>query len=156
MHVANNAPRSKLPVKPYKGAQGPSVGAIAFHYAGSQRPGLRIRDMLSAGGARLMAQPNDVAIRSHSCMKLYLSWPGYSSASMLATIECAQISMANLAILASRHIASFVEKCSALPVSTSGVQWRVGPGAITMNNVVLTALYNTGGDIWQAELEIEG
>ncbi|KAH8119314.1 hypothetical protein DFH11DRAFT_438175 [Phellopilus nigrolimitatus] len=155
MYDMDDAPRSQLPVKAYKAAQGPSAGSISFYYECSQRPGIRVRDILSAAAGPMMAEPDEVVIQGLKFLKLYLSWPGYASAAMVVPIECAHISKLDLAIVVSRHLTSFVEKCSSMPVSNSGIPWRVGPDAITMNSVVLVALYNTGGDVWQAEIEIE-
>ena len=42
-----------------------------------------------------------------------------------------------------------------MPCSNSQAQWRLGRNGITIDHIVLTALHNLGGDIWQAELDIE-
>ena len=114
MYQAASSSRVKLPLKPYKAPTSePSIGYITFGYAGQTRSGVRIRDMLSGSAARMVSQPDDVAVKGvrYAKLRLYLTWPGYSSAATFATIDCYNVSRASLVVAVSRHVAAFVEVC---------------------------------------------
>lgn len=107
MYSAGSGSRAKLPLKPYKAPVAePSIGYITF-----SNGGIRIRDMLNGTGVRMISQPNDIAVKGvkYAKLKLYLTWPGYSSAATFVMVDCYNVSRANLLVAVSRQVAAFVE-----------------------------------------------
>lgn len=112
MYQAASGSRVKLPLKPYRAPNPePSIGYITFGYAGDPRGGIRVCDMVYQANAGRIAQPNDIAVKgvSYAKLKLYLTWPGYSSAATFAMVDCYNVSRANLAVAVSRQVAAFIE-----------------------------------------------
>lgn len=116
MYSAGSGSRAKLPLKPYKApVVEPSIGYITF-----SQNGIRIRDILSGTGARMITQPNDIAVKGvkYAKLKLYLTWPGYSSAAMFVMVDCYNVSRANLLVAVSRQVAAFIEVSYELPLQS--------------------------------------
>ncbi|THH10513.1 hypothetical protein EW145_g1268 [Phellinidium pouzarii] len=153
MHISESSLK-KVPLKSYTRAPEISAGSILFESTSSRTPGLLITEMVKAEASRLVQQADDVVIQGLPKMKLYVSWPGYTSHSITAPIDCTKITRADLATAVSCHLVNFVQKMNSLPVQFNSSEWRIGRGGVSLNNIVLTALYNTGGDYWQPELEL--
>ncbi|OCB86915.1 hypothetical protein A7U60_g6089 [Sanghuangporus baumii] len=145
--------RIKVPVKPLKSLTGSPLGVIDFHSNRSPRRGVFICEVFRSHG--VVANAYEPVLRGFGSIRLYLQWPGYTATAYQATIHCAQLTKAELARKICDSIAQLLQKCLTQPVSSNYAEWRVGPDAIRVEDVVLVSIFEVGEGTWQAQLELE-
>ncbi|KAL5523835.1 hypothetical protein ACEPAG_8008 [Sanghuangporus baumii] len=145
--------RVKVPVKPLKSLCGSPVGVVDFYSNRSPRRGVFLREI--SRNPAVIANAYEPVLRGYGTMRLHLQWPGYSAAAYQVTIHCVQLTKAELALKICDSIAQLLQKCLTQPVSSNHTEWRVGPDAIRIEDIVLVSIFEVGEGTWQVQLELE-
>ncbi|KAI0068528.1 hypothetical protein BV25DRAFT_1910302 [Artomyces pyxidatus] len=88
-----------------------------------------------------------------------IGWPGYAAVDWNRPIELytrnGPITRVELAVEVANQFARFVEKATYVPCDKHSLDWRVSPGYIRFDHLILVALVNISGDSWQADIIVE-
>ncbi|EIW81753.1 hypothetical protein CONPUDRAFT_136541 [Coniophora puteana RWD-64-598 SS2] len=91
-------------------------------------------------------------------ISLSIVWPGHESANWAHSIELytplGPLTRAQLAVLVSQMIFSFVEATGQFPPSRCP-EWRVGANGISLDRLYLAGLWNTSSDMWMTEILVD-
>ncbi|KAJ8081413.1 hypothetical protein PM082_007255 [Marasmius tenuissimus] len=164
-------PRKRVPQTNYvptakwhheTGRVSPLRNAIYFNWIGQRGIGMPLRELCARvphALNQMMEGANDQVMSLAATRRIvfHIRWPGYEHVEWTRTIEVATpqgpMTRAQLAGIISQHFARYLEKVQY--EATRDIQWRIGPGGVKFEQIVLLSLVNVFENAWQAEVAIE-
>ncbi|EEB94190.1 hypothetical protein MPER_07037 [Moniliophthora perniciosa FA553] len=106
----------------------------------------------------MMQGANDLVL-AHTqlpTINLHIRWPGYEHVEWIRSIDVVTangpISRAQLAHAVAQSFIRYVERTQY--EATPFKDWKLGPGGIVFEHIVIHSLHNVSGNAWQAELSV--
>ncbi|KAF5362298.1 hypothetical protein D9756_002041 [Leucocoprinus leucothites] len=151
--------RERVPQTACKAVNEPVFMPVAFDYFSQSRQGVALRDfsVKSQGGINhLLSGANEVILANTGIQKidLRIMWLGYEHIDCSFTFPVPRTTTkGQLGSLIAKQFRKFCEKATS---STTTVRdWRIGPDAITFDQLYLVALYSFGDGVCQADIAVD-
>ncbi|KAG7094520.1 hypothetical protein E1B28_005351 [Marasmius oreades] len=141
---------------------GPLCRPITFNFIGLPNHGMPIREMCARGPHALqymMQGANDLVLAGLETEKItfHIRWPGYEHIEWIRSIEVmtphGPMTRSQLAVIVAQNFARFIEKSQY--EATTDIKWRLGPGGVQFEHILLVSMYNVFECVWQAEVVVD-
>jgi len=151
--------RRRVPQNACKNVDAPAFLPISFDYFSQARQGIALRDFSVKSQnalSQLIAGANEPVLSNTGIhkMDLRIMWTGYEHIDCPFTFAVSRTTTkGQLGALIAKQFRKFYEKAETS--SSTVPNWRVGPGAISFDQLYLVALYSFGDGICQADIAVD-